>query len=126
MKLLELSQEDIRQDIRGFQARLSEAGRKLAGLPLDASTWQARKKLRAQRQALEAEVFHVKGLIRIAEGALVTDARACLDKKGKSVLSEGRRTGKPTPPLVYIPTDTNFSDQFSGHTQHVDIIKKRR
>lgn len=67
---LELSEQDIRQEIRGFQARLSEARRKLAGLPVIASDWQARKKLRIQRQALEAEVSHVEGLIGLAREAL--------------------------------------------------------
>ena len=70
---LELSQEDIRQEIQAFQDRITAAKAKLAGLPLDASDWNERKRLRLQRQALEAEVIHVKGLIKIAMTALAID-----------------------------------------------------
>ncbi len=70
---IELTNDEIFQDIRAYQARLSEAWRKLGSLPLDAATWAERKKLRTQRQELEADVRHVEGLIRIAREALAID-----------------------------------------------------
>lgn len=68
--MLILTDEDILQDIEGFQQRISQAEDKMAALPETANTWQANKKLANKRHILESEIEHVKRLIGIAEEAL--------------------------------------------------------
>ena len=61
---MELTKEQIEQDIEGYQDRLSNAQEKLAAMPVKG------KRIRAPRRKLEAEAAHVLGLIRLASEAL--------------------------------------------------------
>jgi len=72
MKLLR--DDELQEDIRGFEKRIQDARNKLLKLPVTtAGTWQARKKLKEKRYILTSEIEHVKRLIGTAEEAL-TDA----------------------------------------------------
>ena len=53
-----------------YQNRIKEAQLRLAGLPASVATYNERKRLQAQRRALNQDIEHIKGLIRIAEAAL--------------------------------------------------------
>jgi predicted nucleic acid-binding Zn-ribbon protein len=68
--MLVLTDEDIQEDIRGFEQRIQDARGKLSELPETDGTWQAGKKLADKRRVLESEIEHVKRLIGIAEEAL--------------------------------------------------------
>jgi hypothetical protein len=70
--MLLLTNNDIREDIRGFEKRIQDARDKLAALPGTAGTWQARKNLKEKRRILKSEIAHVKRLIHIATEALET------------------------------------------------------
>lgn len=67
---IELTTESILKDIEGFQARISEAKNKLAGLPGGYLSYPEHKKREKQRRELEDEIDHVKILIGYAEEAL--------------------------------------------------------
>lgn len=67
---LELTQSEIKADIRAYQDRIKQAQLKLAGLPASAATYNERKRLKTQRHALTQDIEHIKGLVRIAESAL--------------------------------------------------------
>jgi hypothetical protein len=71
--MLLLKDDDIREDIRGFEKRIQDAKDKLSELPVTAGTLQARQNLKEKRRILTSEIEHVKRLIGIAEEAL-TDA----------------------------------------------------
>lgn len=67
---IELTEDMIRSEIQAFQDRIQAAWETFEKLPVTASTWQGRKKLKAQRRWLEGEVEHVQTLIRYAQEAL--------------------------------------------------------
>lgn len=60
---------EIRDDIQTFEDRLTQDRDRLAALPLPqtAGTWQDRAKLKAQRQALNDDIRHVRQLITYAK-----------------------------------------------------------
>jgi hypothetical protein len=70
--MLLITDEDIREDIRGFEQRIQDARDKLSALPATAETWQARKKLKEKRKILTDEIKHVRNLIGIGTEALST------------------------------------------------------
>jgi len=70
--MLMLTNEDIREDIRGFEKRIQDAKKKLAKLPETAGTWQDRKKLAEKKRILNDEIRHVRKLIDMAQEALST------------------------------------------------------
>jgi hypothetical protein len=57
---LELSREDIQTDITAFDQRIEKARQQLLSLPATAPDWKARKKLKAMRIRLSAEIEHVQ------------------------------------------------------------------
>lgn len=63
---IELTDEMILADIKGFEARIQMTKDKLAALPAEPSSWKERK----IRRELESEISHVQGLITIARSAL--------------------------------------------------------
>jgi len=65
-----LTETEIREDVQMYQDRIKEAQLRLAGLPASVATYNERKRLQAQRRALNQDIEHIKGLIRIAEAAL--------------------------------------------------------
>jgi hypothetical protein len=68
--MLILTDEDIREDIRGFEKRIQDARDKLSELPDTARTWKEQKKLKEKKRILTSEIGHVKRLIGIAKEAL--------------------------------------------------------
>ncbi|MBU1023489.1 hypothetical protein KKB99_04285 [bacterium] len=71
--MLILTDEDIREDIRGFERRIQGAKANLAALPATAGTLQTQQNLKEKGRILTSEIEHVKRLIGIAEETL-TDA----------------------------------------------------
>ena len=67
-----LTNEDIREDIRGFEKRIQDARSKLTALTEKAGNWQDRKKLAEKRRILNDEIRHVSKLIDMAQEALST------------------------------------------------------
>ena len=65
-----LTQEEIKEDIQTFEDSITQARDKLAILPQTAGTWQDRAKLKAQRQALNDDIRHVRQLITYAKEGL--------------------------------------------------------
>jgi hypothetical protein len=65
-----LTDDDIRKDIKGFEKRIQDAKAKLSELPVTASTWQARKKLKEKRRIFILEIEHVHRLVSMAEEAI--------------------------------------------------------
>lgn len=63
---MELTKEQIEEDIAYYQARLARIQDNLNVLPDNLKG----RKLHATRQRLQAEVKHVRGLIRLASEAL--------------------------------------------------------
>lgn len=70
MKTLNLTKNDMRQDILDYQERIRIAQQKLSALPKNVVGYQERKKARFKRKVLEQEIEHVKRLILIASDAL--------------------------------------------------------
>jgi predicted nucleic acid-binding Zn-ribbon protein len=68
--MLILTNEDIQEDIRGFEKRIQDAREKLSKLPQKAVSWKEHKKLDEKKRILNEEINHVKNLISIAEEAL--------------------------------------------------------
>lgn len=68
--MLILTDEDIREDIRAFEARIAAARDKLAALPEGFLPLQEHKKREQTRQIYEDEIKHVKRLIGYAMEAL--------------------------------------------------------
>ena len=64
------TETEIRENVQMYQDRIKEAQLRLAGLPASVATYNERKRLQAQRRALNQDIEHIKGLIRIAEAAL--------------------------------------------------------
>ena len=67
---IELTANEIRDDINYYQARLDRVQDRLNALPARGSSWQERKKAMTERQRLEAEIRHVRQLIEYATEAL--------------------------------------------------------
>lgn len=68
---MDLTNETILADIQGFEDRIAVAKAKLEKLNRQMpSGWKEKKKLKAKRLALDAEIVHVKNLIAIARSAL--------------------------------------------------------
>ena len=67
---LELTRENILNDIEIFEQRIRAAEEKIAALPQTANGYKKRKKLRLKRRVLKQEIGHVNGLIAIASKAL--------------------------------------------------------
>ncbi len=68
---MDLTNEMILADIAGFEDRIASARVKLKKLnEQDPSGWKEKKKLKAKRQALDADIIHVNSLIAIARSAL--------------------------------------------------------
>lgn len=80
---LELTDEMILADIKGFEARIQMAKDKLIALSAEPSTWKERKKHRALRREYEGEITHVQGLITIARSALTPDECQFVNKRGR-------------------------------------------
>jgi hypothetical protein len=70
MTQIELTEEDIKQDIIYYQARLNRIQDRLDELPARVGSWQENKKIKLDRQRLEAEIRHVRQLIEYAKDAL--------------------------------------------------------
>ena len=68
--MLVLTDEDIREDIRGFEQRIQTAQEKLAELPAGHLPYQKYKKREKQRRDLQAEIEHVQKMMRYAREAL--------------------------------------------------------
>ena len=68
--MLLLTDEDIQEDIRGFERRIQEARDKFSELPTGHLAYPQHKKREKQRRDLQAEIKHVQGLILIAKEAL--------------------------------------------------------
>ena len=67
---IELSIEDIKQDIEGFRNRISVAREKLTSLSTGYLSYPEHKKREKIRLGLENEIEHVRNLIKIARQAL--------------------------------------------------------
>ena len=67
---LNLTREDVENDIAGFEARIQAARDKLNELPATASTYPERKRLKAARRKLESKIKHVGILQGYALSAL--------------------------------------------------------
>ena len=68
---MDLTNKVILKDIAGFKDRIAAARGKLEKLNEQAPTdWKGKKRLRAKRQALDADIIHVNSLIAIARSAL--------------------------------------------------------
>lgn len=65
---MEITNEIIREDIEEFQEQIRGLKDKLDALPGAAATYNDRKKLKAKRLGIEADIRHIKGLIRLANG----------------------------------------------------------
>lgn len=68
--MIELTGQEIEQDITGFKARISAAQSKLESLPDGYLDFKKHKKREQQRRELEGEIEHIKNLIKIATEAL--------------------------------------------------------
>lgn len=66
-----LTQADILRDIEQFQERIAAAQNKLAALPTGYLPYPEYKKREKQRQNLQAEIEHVRNLMRIAQEGIV-------------------------------------------------------
>ena len=64
--MLQLTNADIREDIREFKQRIQTAREKLAELPEGYLPYTEHKKREKQRRDLQAEIEHVQKLIRYA------------------------------------------------------------
>jgi hypothetical protein len=69
--MLILTDDDIREDIRGFERRIQDAKDKLAALPEGYLPYQEHKKREKARRVLEDDVAHVRRIIHIAEESLI-------------------------------------------------------
>lgn len=67
---LELSQEDILEDIQAYQDRITLARDRLDSLPASAPTWKESKKLEDKKRVCRQEIGLVTKLISIAREAL--------------------------------------------------------
>ena len=68
---LELTNEIILNDIKGFKARIQTARDRLAALPCGQFlSYKERKKYQAKRREFEGEIVHINNLIAIARSAL--------------------------------------------------------
>ena len=70
MTTLELTREEILEDIKGYQERICKAQEKLSELPATVSTVKERRRVKNKRRIFLTEIDHVQGLISIAEEAL--------------------------------------------------------
>ena len=70
MAIMILTDEDIKQDIAGFEARIQEAQDKLDMIPNGYLPYNEHRKREAARQAYADEIAHVKRLIGYAREAL--------------------------------------------------------
>jgi hypothetical protein len=70
METLNLSKEDILNDIEVYQARLDRIRDRLQELPAKGSNVYEGGKVRATRRRLRAEIKHVQGLVALAREAL--------------------------------------------------------
>ena len=88
---LKLNNKIILADIEGFKKRITAAKVKLAKLnEQDPSGWKERKRLKAKRQALDAEIVHVNSLIAIARSALdASGGERALMRRGTQRVSGG-------------------------------------
>jgi len=68
--MMTLINDDIRVDVKKYEARIEKANEKLNNLPETAYGWQAEKALNKKRRDLIAEIEHCENLIRIASEAL--------------------------------------------------------
>lgn len=66
-----MNNQDILNDIAGYEERISEAKNKLSLITTGYLPYLAHKKRELQRKELEIEVSHVKQLIGYAEEALI-------------------------------------------------------
>ena len=67
---IQLTPEDIEQDIENFLTRIEQAKAKLANLPTGYFPYSEHKKREKQRRDLQTEIKHVENLIRIAQEGL--------------------------------------------------------
>lgn len=67
---MEITNEIIRTDIAGYRERKSQIEIKLAGLPDSFLSYQEHKKREQKRRQFEGETTHVKNLIKMAEAVL--------------------------------------------------------
>lgn len=68
--MIELTGQEIEQDITGFKARISAAQSKLESLPDGYLDFKKHKKREQQRRLLEDDIQHVQKLISYAQEAL--------------------------------------------------------
>jgi hypothetical protein len=69
-----LTQEEINSDIRAFKKRILDAQSKLEFLPDKTGwleSWEMKKKVEKERQALISEISHVSKILSYATGALL-------------------------------------------------------
>ncbi len=67
-----ITRAEIKEDIEAFNKRITDAENKLNALPLVAGTWQARARVKVQRQALNDNIRHIRQLIIYAREGLTT------------------------------------------------------
>lgn len=68
---MDLTVEDIKNDILSFQERISVAQTKLNILPTGYLPRPEYKKLEKQRRDLQGEIFHIENLIKYAREGIV-------------------------------------------------------